>query len=34
VDCLSKFYIFLIVVCPLKFNGATGRASNFLVTVM
>ncbi|KAJ3639424.1 hypothetical protein Zmor_002785 [Zophobas morio] len=33
VDCLSKFYVFLIVVCILKFSGATGRASNFLVTV-
>ncbi|XP_967848.2 solute carrier organic anion transporter family member 74D [Tribolium castaneum] len=33
VDCLSKFYIFLIVVCVLKLSGATGRASNFLVTV-
>lgn len=33
VDCMSKFYIFLAVVCLLKFSGATGRASNFLVTV-
>lgn len=33
VDCVSKFYIFLAVVCLLKFSGATGRASNFLVTV-
>ncbi|XP_017774169.1 PREDICTED: solute carrier organic anion transporter family member 5A1-like [Nicrophorus vespilloides] len=33
VDCMQKFYIFLIVVCILKFSGATGRASNFLVTV-
>lgn len=33
VDCYSKFYIFLTVVCILKFSGATGRASNFLVTV-
>ncbi|XP_019868360.1 solute carrier organic anion transporter family member 74D [Aethina tumida] len=33
VDCLYQFYIFLVVVCLLKFSGATGRASNFLVTV-
>ncbi|KAJ8984527.1 hypothetical protein NQ317_010998 [Molorchus minor] len=33
VNCLQQFYIFLIVVCVLKFSGATGRASNFLVTV-
>ncbi|XP_072401918.1 solute carrier organic anion transporter family member 74D-like [Diabrotica undecimpunctata] len=33
VDCLFQFYIFLAVVCLLKFSGATGRASNFLVTV-
>lgn len=33
VDCYSKFYTFLAVVCLLKFSGATGRASNFLVTV-
>lgn len=33
VDCLNQFYIFLFVVCLLKFSGATGRASNFLVTV-
>ena len=33
VDCLNKFYIFLAVVCLLKFSGATGRASNFLVSV-
>ncbi|KAJ8958762.1 hypothetical protein NQ314_006378 [Rhamnusium bicolor] len=33
VDCLNQFYIFLVVVCLLKFSGATGRASNFLVTV-
>ncbi|CAH1153525.1 unnamed protein product [Phaedon cochleariae] len=33
VDCLRQFYIFLCVVCILKFSGATGRASNFLVTV-
>uniref|UniRef100_A0A6P7GRQ0 Solute carrier organic anion transporter family member 5A1-like n=1 Tax=Diabrotica virgifera virgifera TaxID=50390 RepID=A0A6P7GRQ0_DIAVI len=33
VDCLYQFYIFLAVVCLLKFSGATGRASNFLVTV-
>lgn len=33
VDCLTQFYTFLIVVCLLKFVGATGRTSNFLVTV-
>lgn len=33
VDCTHKFYIFLAVVCLLKFSGATGRASNFLVSV-
>lgn len=33
VDCLFQFYIFLVVVCILKFSGATGRASNLLVTV-
>ncbi|XP_012060763.1 PREDICTED: solute carrier organic anion transporter family member 2A1 [Atta cephalotes] len=33
VDCMQKFYIFLTVVCFLKFSGATGRASNFLVSV-
>jgi hypothetical protein len=33
IDCLDKFYIFLTVVCLLKFSGATGRASNFLVSV-
>lgn len=33
VDCLDKFYIFLAIVCLLKFSGATGRASNFLVSV-
>ncbi|XP_054269024.1 solute carrier organic anion transporter family member 74D-like isoform X3 [Macrosteles quadrilineatus] len=33
VDCTTKFYMFLAVVCMLKFSGATGRASNFLVSV-
>ncbi|KAK9505167.1 hypothetical protein O3M35_009278 [Rhynocoris fuscipes] len=33
IDCTTKFYIFLSVVCMLKFFGATGRASNFLVSV-
>lgn len=33
VDCFSQFYMFLCVVCLLKFSGATGRAANFLVTV-
>ncbi|EGI66486.1 PREDICTED: solute carrier organic anion transporter family member 2A1-like [Acromyrmex echinatior] len=30
VDCMQKFYIFLTVVCFLKFSGATGRGSNLL----
>ncbi|KRT79827.1 membrane transporter [Oryctes borbonicus] len=33
VDCFYKFYLFVAVVCLLKFTGATGRVSNFLVTV-
>lgn len=33
VDCSHQFYIFLGVVCLMKFSGATGRASNFLVSV-
>ncbi|XP_046383250.1 solute carrier organic anion transporter family member 74D-like [Ischnura elegans] len=33
VDCATKFYAFLAVVCLLKFVGATGRASNFLVSI-
>ncbi|XP_043494572.1 solute carrier organic anion transporter family member 74D-like [Polistes fuscatus] len=33
VDCMNKFYIFLAVMCLLKFSGGTGRASNFLVSV-
>ncbi|XP_043671466.1 solute carrier organic anion transporter family member 74D isoform X2 [Vespula pensylvanica] len=33
VDCMSKFYVFLAVMCLLKFSGGTGRASNFLVSV-
>lgn len=33
VDCMNQFWIFLAVVCVLKFTGATGRASNFLVSV-
>ncbi|XP_035719579.1 solute carrier organic anion transporter family member 74D-like [Vespa mandarinia] len=33
VDCMSKFHIFLAVMCLLKFSGGTGRASNFLVSV-
>ncbi|GJQ65785.1 hypothetical protein Trydic_g11955 [Trypoxylus dichotomus] len=33
VDCYYKFYLFVAVVCLLKFTGATGRVSNFLVTV-
>ncbi|XP_026294065.1 solute carrier organic anion transporter family member 74D-like [Frankliniella occidentalis] len=33
VDCSHMFYMFLAVVCVLKFSGATGRATNFLVSV-
>lgn len=33
VDCSTNFYIFLSIVCLLKFSGATGRTSNFLVSV-
>ncbi|XP_067011067.2 solute carrier organic anion transporter family member 74D [Anabrus simplex] len=33
IDCSTKFIAFLAVVCLLKFSGATGRASNFLVSV-
>lgn len=33
VDCKSKLMIFLIVICFLKFIGASGKASNFLVGI-
>ncbi|XP_059225479.1 solute carrier organic anion transporter family member 74D [Stomoxys calcitrans] len=33
VNCFTQFVTFLAVMCALKFIGATGRASNFLVTV-
>ncbi|XP_055379740.1 solute carrier organic anion transporter family member 74D-like isoform X2 [Condylostylus longicornis] len=33
VDCFKYFVMFLSVMCFLKFIGATGRASNFLVSV-
>ncbi len=33
VDCKSKLMIFLIVICFMKFIGASGRASNFLVGI-
>lgn len=33
VDCFVQFVTFLAVMCCLKFFGATGRASNFLVAV-
>uniref|UniRef100_A0AAG5DEJ1 Solute carrier organic anion transporter family member n=1 Tax=Anopheles atroparvus TaxID=41427 RepID=A0AAG5DEJ1_ANOAO len=33
LDCHKEFVTFLIVMCFLKFSGATGRASNFLVSV-
>ncbi|XP_005176681.1 solute carrier organic anion transporter family member 74D [Musca domestica] len=33
VNCFTQFVTFLAVMCGLKFIGATGRASNFLVTV-
>ncbi|XP_023302200.2 solute carrier organic anion transporter family member 74D [Lucilia cuprina] len=33
VNCFTQFVTFLAVMCLLKFIGATGRASNFLVSV-
>lgn len=33
VNCFPQFVTFLAVMCFLKFIGATGRASNFLVSV-
>lgn len=33
INCQYQFYLFLIVMCFIKFTGATGRASNFLVGV-
>ncbi|XP_065078887.1 solute carrier organic anion transporter family member 74D-like [Ochlerotatus camptorhynchus] len=33
MDCQKEFITFLVVMCFLKFSGATGRASNFLVSV-
>lgn len=33
VDCKKELYIFLAVMCFLKFIGATGRTSNFLVSI-
>ncbi|XP_049306701.1 solute carrier organic anion transporter family member 4A1 [Bactrocera dorsalis] len=33
VNCFAQFVTFLSVMCCLKFVGATGRASNFLVSV-
>lgn len=33
VDCSSKLVTFLIVICFMKFIGASGRASNFLVGI-
>ncbi|XP_037950487.1 solute carrier organic anion transporter family member 74D-like [Teleopsis dalmanni] len=33
VNCFTQFVLFLSVMCCLKFIGATGRASNFLVSV-
>lgn len=33
VDCKKEFILFLIVMCFIKFTSATGRASNFLVSV-
>ncbi|CAB0005693.1 unnamed protein product [Nesidiocoris tenuis] len=32
-DCSSQFHIFLVIICILKFVGATGRATNFLVAL-
>jgi len=33
INCKSKLMMFLIVVCFMKFLGASGRASNFLVGI-
>ena len=33
VDCNKQFYLFLVVMCFIKFTGSTGRATNFLVSV-
>lgn len=33
VDCSSKFFLFVAMMCIVKFSSATGKASNFLVTV-
>ncbi|XP_046672746.1 solute carrier organic anion transporter family member 74D-like [Homalodisca vitripennis] len=33
VDCGSRFYIYLAIVCFVKFIGASGRTSNFLVSL-
>lgn len=33
VDCKSELFMFLAVMCFLKFIGATGRTSNFLVSI-
>lgn len=33
VDCYKYFVAFLAVMCVLKFAGATGRATGFLVSV-
>ncbi|XP_037952842.1 solute carrier organic anion transporter family member 74D-like [Teleopsis dalmanni] len=33
VDCFREFVFFLVVMCSLKFFGATGRASNLLITM-
>ncbi|XP_039275569.1 solute carrier organic anion transporter family member 74D [Nilaparvata lugens] len=33
IDCSTQFYMFLAVCCIIKFSSATGRVSNFLVSV-
>ncbi|CAB3387511.1 Hypothetical predicted protein [Cloeon dipterum] len=33
VDCTAMFYSYIALVCLLKFTGASGRTSNFLVSV-
>lgn len=33
IDCKTKLIIFLVVMCIMKFIGASGRASNFLVGI-
>ncbi|XP_063233124.1 solute carrier organic anion transporter family member 74D-like [Bacillus rossius redtenbacheri] len=32
-DCMDQFYIFMGIVCLLKFSGATSRSANFLIGI-